>query len=238
MADKSFEIQNDLKKLGLQLNIPPCLKVFKIMLVVMKMVILGTSSNYQNCIKSTNNKIPEYARDYKKEYLYIRGLNKEFKYFINKLDDLNNGLFESNISNRIKYNMKRFLRGQEKGKLKDISNLMLPRYDVNNLIFINDQFRMYKIRWDFFNPSDDSDDEDDDSDDVDVDVGIDDSDDEDDEDDEDDGKNVYPGFKEIYDIFKLFFSKIKYEGCDSDSDSDSDIEDFDIILPDSDSDDF
>ena len=188
-------------------------------------------------------KIPEYARDYKKEYLFIIGLNKDFLYFKNKLDKLNDGLFESNISNRIKYNMKRFLRGQEKGKLKDISNLMLPKYDVDNLIFINNQFRMYKIRWDFFNSSDDSDDSDnsddeddsDDSDDVDVDVGIDDS---DDSDDEDDGKNVYPGFKEFYDIFKLFFSKIKYEGCDSDSDSDSDsdIEDFDIILPDSDDD--
>ena len=93
------------------------------------MVILGTSLNYQNCIKSTNNKIPEYATNYKKEYLYIRGLNKEFKYFINKLDDLNNGLFESNISNRIKYNMKRFLRGQEKGKIKDISDLVLQRDD-------------------------------------------------------------------------------------------------------------
>ena len=198
------------------------------------MVSVAHLSDFKDFIKS-NNKIPPYARDYKKEYLFIRGLNKEFEYFKNKLDKLNDGLFESNISNRIKYNMKRFLRGQEKGKLKDISNLMLPRYDVNNLIFINDQFRMYKIRWDFFNPSDDSDDEDDDSDDVDVDVGIDDS---DDEDDEDDGKNVYPGFKEIYDIFKLFFSKIKYEGCDSDSDSDSDsdIEDFDIILPDSDDD--
>ena len=165
-------------------------------------------------------KIPHYARDYKKEYLFIRGINKEFEYFKNKLDKLNDGLFESNISNRIKYNMKRFLRGQEKGKLKDISNLMLPKYDVDNLIFINEQFRTYKIRWDFFNASDDSDDsddEDDGSDDVDVDVGIDDSDDED----EDDGKNVYPGFKEIYDILKLFFSKIKYEGCDSDSDSDT-----------------
>ena len=108
------------------------------------MVILGTSSNYQNCIKSTNNKIPEYARDYKKEYLYIRGLNKEFKYFINKLDDLNNGLFESNISNRIKYNMKRFLRGQERGKLKDISNLMLPRYDYSFLqeIYINIKYEV------------------------------------------------------------------------------------------------
>ena len=189
------------------------------------MVSVAHLSDFKDFIKS-NNKIPPYARDYKKEYLFIRGLNKEFEYFKNKLDKLNDGLFESNISNKIKYNMKRFLRGQEKGKLKDISNLMLPRYDVDNLIFINDQFLMYKIRWDFFNSSDDSDG----SDDVDVDVGIDDSDDED----EDDGKNVYPGFKEIYDIFELFFSKIKYEGCDSDSDSD--IEDFDIILPDSDDD--
>ena len=79
--------------------------------------------------ENANNKIPEYASDYKKEYLYIRGLNKEFEYFINKLDNLNNGLFESNNSNRIKNIMKRFLRAQEKGKLKDISNLMLPKYD-------------------------------------------------------------------------------------------------------------
>ena len=83
--------------------------------------------------ENANNKIPHYARDYKKEYLYIIGLNKEFKYFINKLDDLNNGLFESKIANRIKYNMKRFLRGQEKGKLKDISNFVLPRYDYSFL---------------------------------------------------------------------------------------------------------
>ena len=96
------------------------------------MVSVARFSDFKNFIKS-NNKIPHYARDYKKEYLFIRGLDKEFKYFINKLDDLNNGLFESNISNRIKYNMKRFLRGQEKGKLKDISNLMLPRYDYSFL---------------------------------------------------------------------------------------------------------
>ena len=115
------------------------------------MGILGTSSNYQNCIKSTNNKIPEYATNYKKEYLYIRGLIKEFKYFINKLDDLNNGLFESNISNRIKYNMKRFQRGQEKGKLKDISELVLQRYDY---LYIQDFYLnlCYEIKF-YDNPS-------------------------------------------------------------------------------------
>ena len=192
--------------------------------VVRKMVSVARFSDFKNFIKS-NNKIPHYARDYKKEYLFIRGLDKEFKYFINKLDDLNNGLFESNISNRIKYNMKRFLRGQEKGKLKDISNLMLQRDDLNNLIFINEQFGYYKLRYDAF--CDDSDDNDYYSD--------------DDSDDDGNGEYLvdgkpYPGFKEIYDIFNLFFNQIKYEGCDSDSDTDSDIEDFVIVLPDSDDD--
>ena len=93
------------------------------------MGILGTSSNYQNCIKSTNNKIPEFAREYKKEYLYIRGLNKEFKYFYNHLDEINNGLFKSKRSDRLCYLIKRFLRGQEKGKLKDISEFEIE-YDI------------------------------------------------------------------------------------------------------------
>ena len=161
-------------------------------------------------------KIPPYASDFKKEYLYIRGLDQEFKYFINKLDDLNNGLFESNISNRIKYFMKRFLRAQEKGKLNnDISNLIFPSYDIDNvrnLIFINKQFELYKIRYDAF--CDDSDDNDYYS---------------DDDSDGDDGNGEYlvdgkpyPGFKEIYDIFKMIFNQIKYKGYDGDSESDSD----------------
>ena len=86
------------------------------------------------------NKIPLYARDYKREYQFIRGINKEFKYLINKMDNLNNGLFESNISNRIKYFMKRFLRGQEKGKLKDISEFEIYEDDVVfNLIKIKNK---------------------------------------------------------------------------------------------------
>ena len=181
----------------------------------------GANSEVEGFIRK--NKIPEYAREYKREYQFIRGINKEFKYLINKLDNLNNGLFESYIADRIKYFMKRFLRAQEKGKLKDISNLMLQRDDVDNLIFINEQFGYYKLRYDAF--CDDSDDNDYYSD--------------DDSDDDGNGEYLvdgkpYPGFKEIYDIFKLFFNQIKYEGFDSDSDSDSDIEDFDIIFPDSD----
>ena len=38
------------------------------------MGILATSSNPQNCIKKTN-KIPEYARGSRNEYLFIRGVD-------------------------------------------------------------------------------------------------------------------------------------------------------------------
>ena len=97
------------------------------------MGIVTHFSNSQNFIKSTN-KIPEYARDYKKEYLFIIGLDKEFKYLADNINDATRGLFESHKVDRIKYFIKRFLRGQERGKLQDISNLMLPKY---NFIYIN-----------------------------------------------------------------------------------------------------
>ena len=39
----------------------------------------GAYSEFESFIKS--NKIPEYAREYKREYQFIRGLNYEFRYF-------------------------------------------------------------------------------------------------------------------------------------------------------------
>ena len=109
------------------------------------MGILGTSSNYQNCIKSTN-KIPPYATNYKKENLYKRGLNKEFKYLINKLDYLNNGLFITKSAERIKSLIKKFLKAQEKGKLKGISEFMLPKYDY---VFIKDFYCYFNYENEF-----------------------------------------------------------------------------------------
>ena len=153
------------------------------MLVVSKMGILSRSSTSSQTeligkmTENANNKIPVYAREYKREYQFIRGINKEFKYLINKLDNLNKGLFESKLTDSLKYSIKRFLRGQEKGKLKDISNFMLPFDEVDNIIFINKEFECYKLRWDAFC----------------------------------DNEKPYPGFIEIYDIFKLFFDQIKYE---------------------------
>ena len=71
--------------------------------VVRKMVILGQ----QNCISGTN-KIPEYAREFKNEYLFIRGINKEFKYFVDNINEAYRGLFENHRVDKIKNLLKNF----------------------------------------------------------------------------------------------------------------------------------
>ena len=49
------------------------------------MGILAKTSNYQKCIKKTN-KIPDHARGYRNEYLFIRGINKTCEKFVKILD--------------------------------------------------------------------------------------------------------------------------------------------------------
>ena len=162
------------------------------------------------------SKIPIYASNFKREYLFIRGLNKYFECFSKKLDSLNHGLFESNTSNTIKKYMKRFLRSQEKGKFNNINNFIIPSYDIDiirDIIFINENFECYKRRYDFF-----------------CDNNIDDYYNKDNEYFVD-GK-PYPGFKEFYDIFKIIFNQIKFNYYNSDSDSDR--EEFDFPYTESD----
>ena len=162
------------------------------------MVILNHFSNSQNFIKSTN-KIPEYARDLKKEYLFIIGLDKEFKYFVDHINEAPTGLFVNHRVDRIKYFIKRFLKGQERGKLKDISNFEINNIDVNNLIKIKKNFLKFNQYINFCKYCYDDDDA--------------------------PFINPYPGFKNIFGDFELFFSKlkIKYKEFSYVSDSDSDI---------------
>ena len=35
---------------------------------------MGFLEQKKNCVRNSNSKIPEYARDYKREYQFIRGL--------------------------------------------------------------------------------------------------------------------------------------------------------------------
>ena len=188
-------------------------------------------SDFTNFIK-LNNKIPHYAREYKKEYLFIRGLNKEFGQLKNKMDKMDmidKDFFESPKIIRIKNFIKRFLRAQEKGRLKNISDFVIYDYDVVDKIIdknFNRFLKLYRMRWDYFNDSDYEDNENN---------GY-------------DGKNDFPGFKEFYDNYELFFSQINYKtsvcecgfvcesGCESgycecECDCYSDFEDYEIIMP-------
>ena len=108
--------------------------------VVIEMVILAQSSNSQNCIEKTN-KIPEYARDFKNEYLFIRGINKELDDFTNQYLSDCSELFVSGYSDRINLFIKIFLKAQELNYLKDTSCFIFKECDVENIIFLFD--RMY-----------------------------------------------------------------------------------------------
>ena len=165
-----------------------------------------------------SDKIPVYASDFKREYLFIRGLNKYFKCLSKKLDCINHGLFESNISNKIKKYMKRFLRAQEKGKFNHINNLIIPSYhidDIRDILFINEQFDDYK-RSCTCSLSDSDIDYDDSS------YGG--------YDDYDEwgaslvDSKIFSGFKEFYNIFTKIFHQLNYIRYECESDSEGEIE--------------
>ena len=92
------------------------------------MGILGQTSNFQNCIKKTN-KIPEYARDYKNEYLFITGINKTCEKFVKILDE-EGEIFKSPQANKLKLYFNKFLKAQELEYLNDISDLYFKESDV------------------------------------------------------------------------------------------------------------
>ena len=131
--------------------------------------------------------IPDYAKDFKNEYLFILGINTEFKYFLDNIKEATHGLFENFRVDKIKKFFGKFLLYQNSGYFKDLSNFEIKSSDVKNLIkiknFFNDFNRFIEYKKDCYSG---------------------------------DEKNFiipYPGFKNIYDDFELFCSKfkIKYE---------------------------
>ena len=87
--------------------------------------------------------------EFKKEFILIKGLDNDLKILIYKIPgNLNKGLFESNISILIKNKILSFLREQEEGKLKDISEYEINEHEVENLIEIKEKFKLYKIKYD------------------------------------------------------------------------------------------
>ena len=144
--------------------------------------------------ENANNKIPEYAREYKREYQFIIGLNKEFKYLKDFIynKDIN---FKSHKLDRIMTFIKRFLRAQEKGRLKDISNFEFDYFHIENIYEINRDINYYhfmiSIYYDWSRGKDD--------------------------------EGLVSRYEIYKNDLELFFSKLNIEIEDSDSDSDSDI---------------
>ena len=97
----------------------------------------------KNCasINSENSniskKIPEYAKDYKKEWLYIRGINKMCGEFIKKLVGNTDSFEEVFSSSRAKTLIKDFrkvLELERIGKLQNISKLKFKLSVVEQII--------------------------------------------------------------------------------------------------------
>ena len=96
--------------------------------VVSKMGSLGQSDH--NCnVTLSKSKIPVYARDYRNEYLYIRGINKECGEFVKYL--YKKELFKSPKADNLILYINRFVKAQRLGYLSDTSEIYFNENDVS-----------------------------------------------------------------------------------------------------------
>ena len=87
--------------------------------------------------ENAKNKIPEYAKDFKKEWLFIRGINKMCGMFIKKLEyntDYFEKVFSSQGAKALVRNFKNVLEYQKMGKLQNISQLKFKLSVVEKII--------------------------------------------------------------------------------------------------------
>ena len=82
------------------------------------------------------DKIPEYAKDFQKEWLYIRGINKKCDDIFHIIKLSKSFKFNYPPINNFKCIMKKFLKAQECGKLKDISSFYFDYYVVCEIGFL------------------------------------------------------------------------------------------------------
>ena len=150
------------------------------------------------------NKIPDYAKDFKNEFLFIRGINKSCEDYV-KLLDSEGKIFNTPKSNKLLFYIKKFLKAQELEYLSDISEFYFKESDVNYIDSLELQLDDYM---DLFYDPDSY------------------------EFDQEKYENDYPGLREFYESFNKFKDKIKIKEMtfsefknsliylDSDSDSD------------------
>ena len=188
------------------------------------MDILCQSDHNCNATLS-KSKIPDYARDYRNEYLFIRGINKSCENFVKRLD-VEGKIFNSPQANELMLYLNKFLKAQQLEYINDISELYFKENDVRFIESLELQLDDYTDL--YCNP---------------------DSYEFDQEKYDNNVENDYPGFKKFFECFSRFqdklnvdylserdFDKLPYldsdsddDGGDSDSDSDDDGVDSDDI---------
>ena len=163
-----------------------------------------------NNFSKSGNKIPEYARSHKKEWLFIRGINKSCGVLIKKI--LNSAysdekIFSSPGVKALVRDFRKVLEYERLGKLQNISELKFKYHVANDIECLAEQLDNYRDLY--------------------VDPGSYEFDEESYE------KNIdkdFPGFRELFDAICLFDDKIKrdeeeyigsiFQSDDSESESD------------------
>ena len=87
--------------------------------------------------ENANNKIPEYAKNFKKEWLYITGINRKCGEFMKKLGDNTDSfekVFWSPRARALIEHFKNVLEAQKMGKLQNISKLKFKLSAVYKII--------------------------------------------------------------------------------------------------------
>ena len=105
-------------------------------IVVSKMAYLAHFTNFKNS-NTSNNKIPEYAKDFKNEWLYITGINRKCGEFMKKLGDNTDSfekVFSSSRARALIRHFKNVLEAQKMGKLQNISQLKFKLSAVYKII--------------------------------------------------------------------------------------------------------
>ena len=104
--------------------------------VVSKMAYLAHFTNFKNS-NTSNKKIPEYAKDFKNEWLYITGIDRKCGEFMKILGDNTDSfekVFSSSRAKALIRHFKNVLEAQKVGKLQNISQLKFKLSAVEKII--------------------------------------------------------------------------------------------------------
>ena len=78
--------------------------------------------------------IPDYAKDFNNEYLFILGINTKCERFVNKIDEEN--VFNTSQAKKLIFYLNKSLFFQKLGYFKDISDYYLKEEDVKFIEYL------------------------------------------------------------------------------------------------------